>query len=573
MELAHSCQVVTPIMTAIALNSAVRKQAEASIDAVASEIQHAARQELESLRSLMHVHLAALDRVISRDQNDAAFDPIIEKLCEVAGEQVEAASSGARAQAEAAADRQLAAARARAQADLDAAHAMSQAMRAELEQRLAKAEAAGEETARALADLRALTDAALLEGKERLTQSEAARGEAVRALAEAERVAAATRREADAGAASLADARAQIAELEGVRADLLLGRDIAQAHLDGEVHHRNTMAAELEVARQKALHAKADADARRLELQRAAARIRALEERQPRRDGDSPGAAGGEAAAALAQVRSTLQRVTSAATGRALLDAGLKSLAENFSRVALCMVGPQGCTVWGSRGFDPPLKNRKALIPATANSPLTRALADGKTATVRAADGEGLLGVSGSPIGYAIALPIVVQDQCIGMLYAENPPESSMGDPSVAEKIAEILADHLGVRLRPRETPSATTPQQYSQARQASRVKIQDGTSVAVDGADSTLVDLSIHGAQVLSPRAIRPNGSVQLLIPSEAGPLACEARVVWVVVEPGQNRQKLFRAGVQFTEASVSAPELEAFFSQHGVLESTIRH
>jgi hypothetical protein len=582
MELAQPLANRRAIMTSTTLNSPVRKQAEASVDAVASEIQHAARQELESLRSLMNVHLAALDRVISRDQNDDAFDPIIEKLCAVAGEQAEAASTWARAQAEASADSQLAAARAQAQADLDAAHAMSEATRLELEQRLGKANAAGADTARALADLREKTDAALLEGQERLAQTEAAKAEVTLALAETERVAADARREADAGTASLAEARAQIATLEASRADLLLGKDIAEAHLEGEVHHRNSIAAELEVARQNVLRAKADADASRLELQRAAARIRALEQRQPQREGDLSGRneSGAradlsgrtiEAAAALAQVRSALQRVTTAASGRGLLDAALKSMAENFSRVALCMVGPQGCTVWGSRGFDPPLQNRKALIPVTDDSPLTRALADGKTATARA-DGEGLLGVSGSPIEYAIALPIVVQDQCIGMLYAENPPESSNGDPSVAEKIAEILADHLGLRLRPRGGPSATAPPQYSQARQASRVKIPEGVNVAVDGADSMLVDLSMLGAQVLSPRAIRPNRSVQLVLPGESGALACEARVVWVVVEPGQDKQKaLFRAGVQFKD--VNAPELEAFFSQHGVFEPTIRH
>ena len=79
-------------------------------------------------------------------------------------------------------------------------------------------------------------------------------------------------------------------------------------------------------------------------------------------------------------------------------------------------------------------------------------------------------------------------------------------------------------------------------------------------------------GAQVLSPRAIRPNRSVQLQLPGETGALSCEARVVWVVVEPGQDKQKaLFRAGIQFKD--VNAPELEAFFSQHGVFEPSIRH
>ena len=43
--------------------------------------------------------LAALERVLSRDRNDPAFDPVVEKLCEVASEQTEAASTRTRAQA------------------------------------------------------------------------------------------------------------------------------------------------------------------------------------------------------------------------------------------------------------------------------------------------------------------------------------------------------------------------------------------------------------------------------------------------------------------------------------------
>jgi hypothetical protein len=581
-------------MTPTTLNSPLGKQAGASIDAVATEIQQTVRQELDALRSSMSVRLAALDRVLSRDQNDPAFEPIIEKLCEVAGEQTEAASTWTRAQADADAARQLAAARAQAQADLDAAQTLSEAARLALEQRLAKAEAAAAETARTLADLRAQTDAALLEGEQRLAQSEAATAETARALADLraqtdaallegeQRLAQSEAAKVDVAqalaetervaAASLADARTQIAALESVRAELVLGHDIAEAHLEGEVHHRNAITAELEAALEKALHAKADADACRLELQRAAARIRVLEEGQRQRDGDSPGATSSDTAAVLGQVRSALQRLTRAATGRGLLDAALESLAESFSRVALCSVGAQGCSVWGSRGFDPPLQNRKAVIPLTADSPLTRALADSNPATVRVTDGDGPLGISGSAIGYAIALPIVAQDRGIVMLYAENPPELSNGDSSVAEKVAEILADLLGQRLRPRGTASPTAPPQYSPARQARRVKIQEGTNVAVDGAHSTLVDLSILGAQVLSPRAIRPNRSVQLQLPSETGALSCEARVVWVLVEPGQDHQKaLYRAGVQFTD--VDTPELEAFFSQHGLFEPAIRH
>ncbi len=528
-------------MTATTLNSPLRKEAGASIDAVATEIRHAVCQELDALRSSINARLAALERVLSRDQNDPAFDPVIQKLCEVAAEQAEAACTWARAQAEEAAARQLAAVRQQAQADLDAARAQTEATRLELAQHLATAEAA--------------------------------KVEAALALAEAERVAAAARHDADGRAASLEEARSQIDALERVRAELLLARDIAEVHLEGEVHNRNAIAAELEGAREKALHAKADADTSRLEWQRVTDRFRVLEERL-RQLGAEPTAVttSSEAGAMLGQVRSALQRLTGATTGRGLLDAALELLAERFSRVALCEVGPQGLTVWRSRGFDPPPPSRKTVIPLTADSPLTRASGDWKPATVKAMDGQGPLGLLGSPIGYAIALPIMAKDPCTVMLYAENPPESSNGDPSVAEKIAEILADHVRQRVRPVQTASAAVPPQSSPARQARRVKIQEATNVAVDGAQSTLVDLSILGAQVLSPRAIRPNRSVRLLLPSDRGGLSCEARIVWVLVEPCQDKKNAwYRAGVQFTD--FDAPELEAFFSQHGILEPAIRH
>src|SRR5213594_1437683 len=116
MTLAAHSLVITPIMSATASNSPLRKQASAAVDTVASEIQTAVRQELDALRNSMNVRLAALDRVLARDQN--AFDPIVEKLCEVAGEQAEAACTWTRAQLEAAAAKELEAVRGRAQDDL-----------------------------------------------------------------------------------------------------------------------------------------------------------------------------------------------------------------------------------------------------------------------------------------------------------------------------------------------------------------------------------------------------------------------------------------------------------------------
>ncbi len=559
-------------------NSPLRKQASAAIDTVAADIQNAARQELDSLRNTVNVRLAALERALGREGNDPAFEAIVEKLCDVAAEQTDAACTWTRAQLEDAAAKELTTVRARAkadldrvQADLDAATALMDETRADFEQRLAKADAAAVDAARTLAEFKARTEVTLRDGEQRFAQSDAARMEAVQALAETERAAAAARRDADAAAASLAEARNQIASLEGVRSDLMLAREIAETHLEGEVHHRNVIAAELEAARAKALQAKADADGIRLQLQRATARISALEAGH-RSVVDESLTTAGDPAAAIGRVRSALQRLSGAATGRAMLDAALESLAENFSRAALCVVTPQGCTVWGSRGFDPPLESRRAVIPLTDDALLRRGLDEWKPATIQDTDGGELVGLSGHPIAYAIALPIVPQDKGAIMLYAENPPESSREDASVAEAIAGIIIDHLGQRLRPRKTGAAAEPPPYLRVRQARRVKIQDGGDVAVDGAHSTLVDLSTHGAQVLSPRAIRPNCSVRLQLPSNSGALSCEARVVWVLVEQGQDPQNaLYRAGVQFTD--VDMPELEAFFAQHGLAEPSIRH
>src|SRR4029450_2940245 len=99
-------------------NSPLRKQASAAIDTVAADIQKGARQELDSLRNAVNVRLAALERALSREENDPAFEAIVEKLCEVAAEQTDAACTWTRAQLEDAAAKEGAGGRARAKADL-----------------------------------------------------------------------------------------------------------------------------------------------------------------------------------------------------------------------------------------------------------------------------------------------------------------------------------------------------------------------------------------------------------------------------------------------------------------------
>ena len=101
---------------------------------------------------------------------------------------------------------------------------------------------------------------------------------------------------------------------------------------------------------------------------------------------------------------------------------------------------------------------------------------------------------------------------------------------------------------------------------------MKKSVNVTVNGAPSALVDLSTQGAQVLSSRAVKPNGSVQLMLPNGNGGVSCQARVVWVAVEhPENQKHALYRAGIQFRDTKT--PGLDAFFSHHGLIEPAIKH
>jgi hypothetical protein len=361
-----------------------------------------------------------------------------------------------------------------------------------------------------------------------IAETERARDEIARGRADAEREAAAARQAAEAHGTALKEAHRRIEALEQERTTLALARDIAEAQLEGELRQKG----------------RTDADA----MHR-------------------------HAAAALGRIRSALRRLMKSTSGQEVVDGALEMLAEPFTRVALFAVGRQGLTVWGSHGFDPPLPHRKAVPPAGADSPLMRAAADASPATAMAGDDETPLGLNGEPVGFAIALPITGKDQSPLVLYGEATARMSPAEAAVAEAMAEIMADYLGHRLRARRSAAASAaPAVYNRARQAPRVKCQESVKVAIDGEPSRLVDLSVHGAQVVTPHAVRPDGVVELLIPGDRSSLSCEARVVWVLVEPGQEREgALYRAGVQFTEVDEAA--FEAFCRKYGIAEPTIKH
>ena len=484
----------------------LEEQARSAIEIVTSALQNAVRQELDALRSSVQTHLVALDRVLSHEHMQPAFEPVITQLCQTVAQE-------------------------------------SAAMKADLEQRLAE------------------SDHRATESERRAAASERRADEAATRASEFEGRAA----KADAAAAAAMSAKT---DAERAAADVALQRDIAEAPLEGETHNRAALTAELEAARAQVLQARADVNALRLQLQRGG-------EGGRKKGGASASTAQtntADATSALEQVRSALRTLTKASNAQHRLAAGIELLADSFARVAFCGSGPQGLTVWRSHGFDKPLQNRTIAIRGVEESPLARAIASGEPSTMDAAAGGTFPGLSGGTAGYAIALPVLSGDKQTMILYAENPPDWSKGDRAVAEKLAGIVADHLSYRLRKKQTANDAQMPASAPVRRARRLKVREGTTIDIDGSEGALVDVSTIGAQLLSTHAMKPNRAVKLLLPNENGGVACEARVVWSIVETNADHKKArYRAGVQFTEVDES--QLEALFAQYGFSATDTQH
>ncbi len=150
--------------------------------------------------------------------------------------------------------------------------------------------------------------------------------------------------------------------------------------------------------------------------------------------------------------------------------------------------------------------------------------------------------------------------------------EVALRDAETRAEIAELELDQQRLlALPPSETPSlatepvssseSTEPAYRGPARGAKRVAISTEVEVQIDGTEGKLIDLSVTGAQVLTPFSMKPNRLVKLTMPMGDSLIACKAKVMWSRLEPKAG-QLWYRAGVSFTSADQYA--LEAFLSSH---------
>ena len=98
--------------------------------------------------------------------------------------------------------------------------------------------------------------------------------------------------------------------------------------------------------------------------------------------------------------------------------------------------------------------------------------------------------------------------------------------------------------------PGEPLPPDYDGVRLTRRFKVRPGLEMRLDGYQTTLVDLSRTGAQLLVPKPLRFDQEVRISIADEEGGFRFLATVVWEAFERSADTgQQGYRAGITFVD------------------------
>ena len=116
-----------------------------------------------------------------------------------------------------------------------------------------------------------------------------------------------------------------------------------------------------------------------------------------------------------------------------------------------------------------------------------------------------------------------------------------------------------------RATIAAASQPMGNDYRRTPRYPVPNGCAVLVNGEATSLVNVSVAGAQVISPVVLRPMQHVRLALPDEAAAIRLHAAIAWSTFERcRQTGATCYRVGVEFEKASEEL--LEAYCVKHGL-------
>ncbi len=133
-----------------------------------------------------------------------------------------------------------------------------------------------------------------------------------------------------------------------------------------------------------------------------------------------------------------------------------------------------------------------------------------------------------------------------------------------ASEIRVFAHDSDIVRVVPR--PDAALAQAIDQrgTRRAPRVKMNEKATAVVEGKTAMLVDLSVIGAQVVSPAVLKPNQPVTIALVDKDADIRFMGKVAWTSFEIPPNSGPRYRAGIEFVDAD--PVDVDAFAERHKV-------
>lgn len=126
---------------------------------------------------------------------------------------------------------------------------------------------------------------------------------------------------------------------------------------------------------------------------------------------------------------------------------------------------------------------------------------------------------------------------------AGAPAVVGVSDVSAAAQVVDAAAVTV--------TPEPVRPLDWHGTRRAQRFRLRPGVEIQLDGNMVSVIDLSVVGAQVLSPSILRPNQKVRVTIPQQENLVRCRGAIAWAKFElPKPTAPPIYRAGVEFLDA-----------------------
>lgn len=126
----------------------------------------------------------------------------------------------------------------------------------------------------------------------------------------------------------------------------------------------------------------------------------------------------------------------------------------------------------------------------------------------------------------------------------------------VSASVSTAPSDTAPMAARTEEAVAAPQSLDWRGTRRAPRFRVKPGVELQLDGNSVTLVDVSIIGAQVLSPGMVRPDQRVRVTVAREDGAVRFRGTIAWARFElprrPGDPGPH-YRAGVEFLDADAA--------------------